>query len=110
LDLIRREIDNSGELIDVHEFWKSKRRVNDAYWDNSNGVIRIFEQNSKSIQEQLGGKKDPKSDSFRKTLNSVKAAYSESYREKDSIIKEQLAKSRNLDKLLKENNMTVHDL
>jgi uncharacterized HAD superfamily protein len=73
-------------------------------------MIQTFERNSKSIQQQLGGKKDLKSEYFRKELNIVKTAYSENYKEKEAIIKKQLAKSKNVDKLLKENNMTVHHL
>jgi hypothetical protein len=73
-------------------------------------MIQIFEKNSKSIQQQLGGKKDLKSGYFRKELDKDKTAYSENYKEKEAIIKKQLVKSRNVDKLLKENNMTVHDL
>ena len=110
LDTLNSKIDTSGELIDVHEFWKTKRRVNDAYWNKNNKMFQNFERNSKSIQQKLGGKKDLKSVYFRKALNNIKTAYSENYKEKEAIIKKQLAKSRNVDKLLKENNMTVHDL
>ena len=110
LDTLHDKVDTSGELIDIHHYWKSKRRVNDAYWDKSNKMIQTFERNSKSIQQQLGGKKDLKSEYFRKELNIVKTAYSENYKEKEAIIKKQLAKSKNVDKLLKENNMTVHHL
>lgn len=73
-------------------------------------MIQTFEINSKSIQEQLGGKKDLKSGYFRKELNNVKIVYSENYKEKEAIIKKQLVKSRNVDKLLEKNGMTIYDI
>lgn len=74
-------------------------------------MVQIFETNSKAIQEKLGGgKKDLKSVYFRKDLQNVKKIYSDIHKEKEVIIKKQLGKSRNTDKLLEQNGISIHSL
>ena len=73
-------------------------------------MVQIFETNSKVIQEKLGGKKDIKSEYFRKDLQNIKKIYSDVYKQKEVILKRQLGKSRNTDKLLEQNGISIHSL
>lgn len=92
---------------DVHEFWKNKRMTNKAGWEQTSSIFRIFEANSKSIQTQLGGKTSGSSTAFRNELETCKLAYSSSFKNKESIIKTQLASSRKTDKLFKDNGVSL---
>lgn len=96
---------NDGDGI--HEFWKNKKKSNKAGWDHFLAVLKVFEANSKSIQEKLGGKKSERSLYFRKEVDICKTVYSRAYKEKEAIIKKQLANSREMDKILAENGLNV---
>lgn len=73
-------------------------------------MVQVFETNSKAIQEKLGGKKDIKSEYFRKDLQVIKRIYSDIQKQKETIIKKQLARSRITDKLLEQNGISIHSL
>jgi len=94
----------------VHQFWLNKRSSNRAGWDSTLEIINIFANNSKNIQQQLGGKTSYKSHLFRKETERFKNMWATPYKAKESIIKRELDKSREFDKLLKKNNLSIKDL
>jgi hypothetical protein len=110
LELMHTEVDSYAEVSNSHDYWKAKRNYNNAYYKKSNEMIQIFETNAKAIQEKLGGKKDIKSEYFRKDLQEVKKIYSDIQKQKEIILKRQLGKSRNTDKLLEQNGISIHSL
>lgn len=56
LELMHTEYNSKVEVSDSHDYWKAKREYNN-YYKKSNGMVQIFETNSKAIQEKLGGVK-----------------------------------------------------
>ena len=110
VELIHAEIDSKAEVSNSHDYWKAKRKYNNDYYKKSNEMFQIFETNSKAIQEKLGGKKDIKSEYFRKDLQHVKKIHSDIHKQKEVIIKKELGKSRNTDKLLEQNGISIHSL
>ena len=94
----------------VHQFWLNKRASNRPGWDNTLEIIGIFAKNSKSIQQQLGGKKSYKSELFRKETEQFKMTWSVPHKRKESIIKRELEQARAFDKLLKENGFSIKQL
>ena len=110
IKILLTKVDTSAEVPDIHEYWKAKRRVNNDYYKKSNEMIQVFETNSKAIQEKLGGKKDIRSEYFRKDLQTVKKIYSDIHKQKEAIIKKQLGKSYNTDKLLKQNGISIDSI
>lgn len=94
----------------VHQFWLNKRASNKPGWDTTLEIIDIFARNSKSIQEQLGGKKSYRSQIFRKEAEELKIMWSTPHRTKESIIRRELQKAHAFDKLLKENGMFIKDV
>lgn len=101
---------NFDQSESIHEFWKMKKESNKEGWDKIVGITDIFQRNSKQIQEQLGGKKSDRSITFRSELEKFKTTYAKSYKEKESVVKAQLAKSRQTDNLLQEYGMTFSTL
>jgi hypothetical protein len=69
--------------------------------------VQIFEQNSKNIQEKLGGKKSEMSRLFRKDLDSFKNIIVISRREKQAIVIKQLSDSVNMDKILEKEGIKL---
>jgi len=94
----------------VHQFWLNKRASNRPGWDNTLEIIDIFARNSKSIQEQLGGKKSFRSHLFRKETERFKNMWSTPHKIKESIIKRELEEARAFDKLLKEKGISIKEL
>jgi hypothetical protein len=93
--------------ISIHEFWKNQKRGdnNESKW--ANGIMQIFEQNSKIIQEQLGGKKSEMSRLFRKNLDLFKSEIAKSHREKQTIVNKHLSDSVNMDKILEQEGIKL---
>jgi hypothetical protein len=94
----------------VHQFWLNKRISNKAGWESTSEIINIFAKNSKIIQEKLGGKNSDKSYLFRKETEQFKIMWSAPNKLKESIIKRELEKSRSLDKVLREKNLSIKEL
>jgi len=94
----------------VHQFWLNKRASNRVGWDNTLEIIDIFAKNSKSIQEQLGGKKSYRSKLFRGETERFKNMWSTPHKIKESLIKRELEESRAFDKLLKEKGISIKEL
>jgi len=94
----------------VHQFWLNKRASNRPGWDNTLEIIDIFARNSKSIQEQLGGKKSYSSYLFRKETEQFKIMWSNPHKIKESVIKRELEQAHAFDKILKEKGISIKEL
>ena len=108
-NLIPKNVTVPKDMDTATQAWLFKKKHNDQHKKNCNTLFSIFERNSKSIQEQLGGQKTVKSEFFRKELSRVKDNYSQVYNIKNDYIKKQLEKSKTMDMYCKKYNIKFSD-
>jgi hypothetical protein len=84
--------------------------VNKEGYKHINTATIVFEQNSKVIQDKLGGRKSTQSEIFRRDLDTLKSTYSSNFRVKDKFLNERINSSNTLDKLLKKQGMHIDEL
>jgi hypothetical protein len=97
-------------LINVTESWKDTKGVVNDYRKVFNDLLRIMEDNSEFVQNNIGGKKSEKGSQFRKELDNAKVGYSKCYKETNSFINKQLSNSHITDRIFKENNVSKSQL
>jgi hypothetical protein len=87
-----------------------KKKVNKEGYKHINSATIVFEQNSKVIQDKLGGRKSTQSEIFRRDLDTLKSTYSSNFKVKDKFLNERINSSNTLDKLLKKQGMHIDEL
>ena len=98
------------DIRNVHSYWTYKKKVNKEIYKHINSGTIVFEQNSKTIQDKLGGRKSTKSAIFRRDLDSLKSTYSNNFRIKDRFLNERINSSSTLDKLIKKQGIDMYAL